>query len=41
MRNKFKLERNFSEADSIRSELLKKGIELIDTREGTIYKVKE
>lgn len=40
-RNKFKLERNFTEADSIRAELLKKGIELIDTREGTIYKVKD
>ncbi len=40
-RNKFKIERNFTEADSIRAELLKKGIELIDTREGTIYKIKD
>ncbi len=40
-RNKFKQERNYSEADSIRAELLKKGIELIDTREGTIYKIKD
>ena len=34
-----KKNRDFDLADSIRSDLLAKGIELIDTREGTTYKV--
>lgn len=38
-RNEFKKNHNFQEADSIRDELKAKGIELIDTREGTIYKL--
>ena len=32
--------KDFAKADSIRAELLEKGIELIDTREGTTYKIK-
>ncbi len=40
-RAKFKEEHKFIEADGIRAELLEKGIELIDTREGTIYKIKD
>jgi len=40
-RNNFKKERNFEEADKIRNDLFERGIELIDTREGTVYKVKE
>lgn len=31
----------YSEADSIREELSERGIELIDTKDGTIYKMKE
>jgi cysteinyl-tRNA synthetase len=38
-RNKAKKDRNFELADSIRNELLEKGITLIDTREGTKYEV--
>lgn len=40
-RNNYKLEKKYEEADSIRNDLAEKGIELIDTREGTIYKIKE
>ena len=34
-----KMNKDFSRADSIRDELLSKGIKLIDTREGTTYEV--
>ncbi len=37
-RNKAKEKKNYELADSIRDELLSKGIVLVDTREGTIYK---
>ena len=37
-RNNAKKKKDFELADSIRDELLSKGIVLIDTREGTIYK---
>ena len=39
-RNKYKEDHRFEEADGIRGELLSRGIELIDTKEGTIYKIK-
>lgn len=38
-RNDAKKVKDFAKADEIRAELLKKGIELIDTREGTTYRV--
>jgi len=38
-RNKAKSEKNYALADEIRKELLDKGIELMDTREGTKYKI--
>ena len=38
-RNKAKKDKDFELADSIRNELLSKGIELIDTREGTTYRI--
>ena len=38
-RNNAKKEKNFIKADSIRDELMKKGIKLVDTREGTIYEL--
>ena len=38
-RNKAKQDKNYSLADEIRNELLSKGIELMDTREGTKYKI--
>ncbi len=38
-RSKAKIEKNYPLADAIRNELLSKGIELIDTKEGTTYKV--
>lgn len=38
-RNEAKKNKDYELADSIRNELLKKGIELIDTREGTKYKI--
>ena len=38
-RNEAKKNKDYDLADSIRNELLDKGIELIDTREGTTYKV--
>ena len=37
-RNEAKKAKNFELADAIRDELLSKGIALVDTREGTIYK---
>ena len=37
-RNNAKKEKNFELADKIRDELLKQGIMLVDSREGTIYK---
>ena len=40
-RLKLKKEHKFQEADAIREELMARGLELIDTREGTIYRVKE
>ncbi len=40
-RNDYKAEHKFTEADGIRDELAARGIELIDTREGTIYKLKD
>ncbi len=39
-RAEYKKNHMFQEADGIRNELAEKGIELIDTREGTIYKIK-
>ena len=38
-RNEAKKSRDYELADSIRNELYNRGIELIDTREGTTYKV--
>lgn len=38
-RNEAKKNKDFALADSIREDLLSKGIELIDTREGTTYKL--
>ena len=38
-RNKAKKEKNYELADKIRNELLESGIELVDTREGTTYKI--
>jgi cysteinyl-tRNA synthetase len=34
-----KKNKDFEQADNIRNELLKKGIKLIDTREGTSYEI--
>ena len=34
-----KKDKNYAEADAIRAELLKKGVELIDTKEGTTFKI--
>ena len=39
-RSNAKKEGNYELADSIRNELLEKGIVLKDTREGTIYEIK-
>ncbi len=39
-RKKAKVEKNYQKADEIRNELAEKGIELIDTKEGTTYKLK-
>ena len=39
-RNKAKENKDYLLADSIREELLDQGVELIDSREGTIYKIK-
>ena len=39
-RAEYKKNHMFQEADGIRNELAQKGIELIDTKEGTIYKIK-
>ena len=38
-RNEAKKNKDYDLADSIRNELLEKGIELLDTREGTTYKI--
>lgn len=38
-RKNAKLEKDYTLADNIRNELAEKGIELIDTKEGTIYKI--
>lgn len=38
-RNQAKKDKDFELADSIRNDLYQKGIELIDTREGTTYKI--
>ena len=40
-RAEFKKQHKFTEADGIRGELAARGIELVDTREGTIYKMTE
>lgn len=40
-RKQAKQQKDFQKADAIRNELLNKGIELIDTKEGTIYKFKK
>lgn len=40
-RREYKKNHQFAEADGIRTELAERGIELVDTREGTIYKMKE
>ena len=39
-RKEAKKNKDFAKADQIRNDLLEKGIELIDTREGTTYKIK-
>ena len=39
MRNEYKKEKNFEEADRIREELKEKGIIIKDTREGTLYEI--
>lgn len=39
-RKQAKANKNYAEADAIRAELLSKGIELVDSREGTTYKTK-
>ena len=39
-RKQAKLNRDYAQADSIRNELANKGIELIDTKDGTTYKLK-
>ena len=38
-RKEAKKNKDFAKADSIRDELLAKGIKLIDTREGTTYEL--
>ena len=40
-RNKAKQDKNYELSDSIRNELLQKGIILKDTREGTIFEIKK
>ena len=40
-RNKAKQNKNYELSDSIRNELLQKGIILKDTREGTIFEIKK
>jgi len=39
-RKEAKKNKDFAKADQIRNDLLEKGIELVDTREGTTYKIK-
>ena len=38
-RKEAKKNKDFALADAIRSELLEKGVELKDTREGTVYNI--
>ncbi len=38
-RKEAKANKDFAKADSIRDELLEKGIKLIDSREGTTYEM--
>ena len=40
-RKEAKKNKDFSKADAIRDELLAKGIKLLDTREGTTYKLED
>jgi cysteinyl-tRNA synthetase len=40
-RKEAKKAKNFAEADRIRNYLLEKGVTLIDTREGTTYKIEQ
>ena len=40
-RKQAKLEKNYAKADEIRAELLSKGVELIDTKEGTKFQLKK
>ena len=35
-----KKQKDYIEADAIRKELLNSGVELLDTKEGTIYSIK-
>ena len=37
-RNKFREEKNYQKADLIRDQLLEKGIEILDSKEGTNYR---
>ena len=39
-RKQAKFEKNYARADEIRNELANKGVELIDTKEGTTFKLK-
>ncbi len=39
-RKQAKAEKNYARADEIRNELMSKGVELIDTKEGTTYRLK-
>ena len=39
-RKQAKLDKNYAKADEIRAELLSRGVELIDTKEGTKYQIK-
>ena len=40
-RRQAKLQKDFATADAIRNELLSKGIELVDTKDGTTFKLKQ
>ena len=37
-RNRFRKEKNYQKADLIRDQLLEKGIEILDSKEGTHYR---
>ena len=41
LRNEAKKNKDYELADKIRNELLKEGIVLVDTREGTTYKMED